>query len=171
MIGRQKRLHEVYNYVRGNFPIHTQSDFAEALKYSRVYISAAMNGTEKNLTDKLFTNICEAFPGVFNLGYLLTGEGELLAPEEQVLNEDMKNSSPVPTNDETLNMLELYARMIRGVDDLRVELKNELAEVQQIKADLQQARDDFRDATYRLTQALSRLNSGPSDSLLHAADK
>lgn len=170
-MARQDRLKEVYDYVRSRYPIHTKIDFSDALKYNRAYISSAMNGNERYLTDKLFTNICEAFPGVFNLGYLLTGEGELLAPEEQVLNEDVKNNSPAPSNDETLNMLELYARMIRGVDDLRVELKNELTEVQQIKADLQQARDDFRDATYRLTQALSRLNSGPSDSLLHAADK
>ena len=86
MIGRQKRLHEVYNYVRDNFPIHTQSDFAEAVKYSRVYISAAMNGLEKNLTDKLFKNICEVFPGVFNLDYLLTGKGSLL--NEQVIHDD-----------------------------------------------------------------------------------
>ena len=86
MIGRQKRLHEVYNYVRDNFPIHTQSDFAEAVKYSRVYISAAMNGLEKNLTDKLFKNICEVFPGVFNLDYLLTGKGSLL--DEEIIHDD-----------------------------------------------------------------------------------
>ena len=78
MIGRQKRLHEVYEHLRKFFGVHTQIDFAEALKYSRVYISAAMNGVEKNLTDKLFKNICEAYPGVFNLDYLLTGEGKLL---------------------------------------------------------------------------------------------
>ena len=78
MIGRQKRLHEVYEHLRSNFGVHTQTDFAESLKYSRVYISAAMNGNEKNLTDKLFTKICEAYPGVFNLDYLLDGEGGLL---------------------------------------------------------------------------------------------
>jgi transcriptional regulator with XRE-family HTH domain len=90
MIDRQKRLHEVYEYLRENFPIHTQSDFAEALKYSRVYISAAMNGTEKNLTDKLFTNICEAYPGTFNLDYLLTGNGQLLTIQEEVKSEQIE---------------------------------------------------------------------------------
>lgn len=38
-------------------------------------------------------------------------------------------------------------------------IKNELAEVRSLHTELQQARDDFRDATYRLTQALSRLNN------------
>ena len=52
------------------------------------------------------------------------------------------------------NMVEMYARMIRGVDDIRVELNTNLAEVRALKEDLHQAVYDFRDATYRLTQAL-----------------
>ncbi len=52
----------------------------------------------------------------------------------------------------------MYARMIRGVDDLRVELNGELAEVRTLKEDLHQAIYDFRDATYRLTQALKSIN-------------
>jgi phage repressor protein C with HTH and peptisase S24 domain len=50
-------------------------------------MSAAMNGDESYLTDNLFKNICDAYPGVFNLGYLLNGEGELLTAEESVSNE------------------------------------------------------------------------------------
>ena len=91
-MGRADRLKEVYEYVRKRFPIHTQYDFAERLKYNRAYISSAMHGNEKNLTDKLFTNICEAFPGVFNLDYLLTGEGQLLTIEEEVKSEDIEKT-------------------------------------------------------------------------------
>lgn len=83
MIERQKRLKEVYEYVRKNFGIHTQTDFAEALKYSRPVISSALNGNEDYLTDKLFKNVCEAFPGVFNLIYLLEGKSELTTLGEQ----------------------------------------------------------------------------------------
>ena len=91
-MGRADRLKEVYEYVRKRFPIHTQYDFAECLKYNRAYISSAMHGNEKNLTDKLFTNICEAFPGVFDLNYLLTGEGQLLTIEEEVKSEDIEKT-------------------------------------------------------------------------------
>ena len=97
-MGRKERLNEVYEYVRNHFPIHTQVDFAEKLKYHRTYISSAMHGNEKNLTDKLFTNICEAFPGVFDLDYLLTGKGSLLTTEEEVHNEDLEklyNPQPI----------------------------------------------------------------------------
>lgn len=80
---REDRLKEVYEYVRKYYPIHTQTEFSDALKYNRAYISSAMHGNKKNLTDKLFKTICEVFPGVFNLDYLLTGEGELLVSDEQ----------------------------------------------------------------------------------------
>ena len=93
MIGRQKRLHEAFEHLRKFFGIHTQTDFAEVLKYSRVYISSALNGNDKNLTDKLFTNICEAYPGVFDLNYLLTGEGSLLTVQEEVKSEQIKKES------------------------------------------------------------------------------
>ena len=92
MIGRQKRLHEAFEHLRKFFGIHTQTDFAEVLKYSRVYISSALNGNEKNLTDKLFRNICDAYPGVFDLNYLLTGEGQLLTIEEEVKSEDIEKT-------------------------------------------------------------------------------
>jgi vacuolar-type H+-ATPase subunit I/STV1 len=92
-MGRADRLKEVYEYVRTQFPIHTQSDFAEWLKYNRAYVSSAMHGNEKNLTDKLFTNICETFPGVFNLDYLLTGNGQLLTIQEEVKSEQIEKGT------------------------------------------------------------------------------
>ena len=50
---RQKRLIEVYNYVRQHFGIHTKQGFAEALNYGRTSMSAAFNGNEGYLTDSL----------------------------------------------------------------------------------------------------------------------
>lgn len=169
---RQKRLIEVYDHLRQHFGIHTKTGFAEAVKYGRTSMSAAMNGKEEYLTDDLFEKICEAYPGVFDLNYLLTGEGSLLTIEEEVHSEDIQKSS-IPSADQmTANILEVYARMIRGVDDLRVQLKEQLAEIQTVRSELQQARDDFRDATYRLTQALTRLNNqtGTTNNIPFAAD-
>ena len=80
----QKRLHEVFAHVRKHYDIHTQDDFAQYIGYGRTSISAAMNGNEKYLSANLFRSICDKFPGIFNLDYLLTGNGELLALEEHV---------------------------------------------------------------------------------------
>jgi len=81
MIDKQKRLKEVYEHLRKSYGVHTQIDFARVLHYSRNAITLALNGNEKYLTDSLFKNICEAYPGIFNLDYLLTGKGSLLAAE------------------------------------------------------------------------------------------
>ena len=89
MLDREKRLNEVYEHVNRYFNIHTKGEFADYIKYARAYISSAMNGNEKYLTDKLFDSICKAFPGVFDLDYLLTGKGSLLVVEEEVRNEEL----------------------------------------------------------------------------------
>ena len=80
---KQERFKEAYEYVRYHNGVHTQSALADILNMTRPAISAAMNGNEAYLTDNLFKRICAAFQGVFNLDYLLTGEGELLANSEQ----------------------------------------------------------------------------------------
>jgi hypothetical protein len=158
---RQKRLIEVYEHLRRYYGIHTKTGFAEALHYGRTSMSAAMNGDEKYLTDSLFKNICEAYKGVFDLNYLLTGNGQLITHEE-----DARISVHEQVNTEMeqkADILELYAQRIRLVDDLRMTLKEELAEVRAIRTELQQARDDFRDATYRITQLISLSSSSGYD--------
>lgn len=159
MSERQKRLIEVYEHLRRYYGIHTKTGFAEALHYGRTSMSAAMNGDEKYLTDKLFANICEAYPGVFDIDYLLTGKGNLLIRWEEPDDKyPVKEDIPL-SDDMKSNILELYARMIRGLDDLRLQLKEELADVRTIKAELQQSRDEFREATYLLTQALNLIKT------------
>lgn len=93
MLDREKRLNEVYEHVHRYFNIHTKGEFADYIKYARAYISSAMNGNEKYLTDKLFDSICKAFPGVFNLDYLLTGNGQLLTIQEEVKSEQIEKDS------------------------------------------------------------------------------
>ena len=99
MTSKQERLKEVYNHLRSYFGIHTQIDFAESIRITRPALSSAMNGNEAYLTKNLFQKICAAYPGVFNLDYLLTGEGQLLTIEEEVKSEDIEkaiNPTPAP---------------------------------------------------------------------------
>lgn len=155
MTNRKERLTEVYDNLREHHGIHTQIDLAAALGYSRPVISSALNGNELALTDKLFQKVCEVYPE-FNLEYLLTGEGSLL----QDASTDTHDVSP---SNEMGNVLELYARMIRGVDDLRVQLKDALSDAVEVKGELQQARDDFRDATYRLNVLIEKIQNKSDD--------
>lgn len=90
---KQKRLIEVYEYTRKHFGVHTQGDFADAIKAARGSVNLALNGKESYLSDKLFQRICDAYPGVFNLDYLLHGTGNLVSIEEEVRAEDTLDQS------------------------------------------------------------------------------
>lgn len=83
MLDRQKRLLEVYEYARKYLGIHTQTDFANAIGCSRAVLSSALNGNEQYLTDNLFHRICNIYPGVFNIDYLLTGDGYVITGVEE----------------------------------------------------------------------------------------
>lgn len=128
---RQKRLKEVYEYLRKSYGIHTQSDFANALRKSRNTITLALNGDKKYLTDKLFKNICEVYPCVFDLNYLLTGEGSLLTIEEEVHNEDYERLY----NPQPIDQSSLINAAIAAKDESIASLKREL----QTKDDIIQA--------------------------------
>lgn len=53
-----------------------------AMKASRSNISSALAGRETVLTDKFLQRFAASYPSVFNLEWLLTGEGDMLqAPQ------------------------------------------------------------------------------------------
>ena len=109
---RQKRLIEVYEYLRRYFGIHTKTGFAEALHYGRTSMSAAMNGDEKYLSDSLFKNICTTYPGVFNLDYLLTGEGTLLTEQGILHTIDIKNTISPTSEPEAIDYTFLIEKAV-----------------------------------------------------------
>ena len=153
MIQRQKRLKEVYDYLRKYFGIHTQTDFADAIRYSRPVISSALNGNEAYLTDKLFNTIYEKYPGVFSIDYLLRGEGELLSHDEDarasMIDED--NHQPSIT-EQAANIIDLYAGLIKEIESLRAQLKAEFEA-------LRKERIQAADLTVMLQDCLTRANT------------
>ena len=118
MLERQKRLNEVYEHLHNHFGVHTKGEFADIIKYARAYISSAMNGNERYLTDKLFTNICEAYPGTFNLDYLLTGNGQLLTIQEEVKSEQIeKESNPQQPSSYIDKLIASLEKQVKDKDD------------------------------------------------------
>ena len=167
MIERQKRLIEVYEHLRRYFGIHTKTGFAEAIQYGRTSLSAAMNGDEKYLTDSLFKNICEDFPGVFNLDYLLTGKGDLLTVEEDVKSTELGQMPTQPSAEidsssiinaalaaqmqtieslksEKTTLIEVHARELKAKDDLIQSLRDQLAAKDQLIAEQKARLIDYR---------------------------
>ena len=161
MLDREKRLNEVYEHVHRYFNIHTKGEFADYLKYARAYISSAMNGNEKYLTDKLFDSICKAFPNVFNLDYLLTGKGSLLTVEEEVRNEDVEkliNPKPVPQPeipDYVKTLVETATNIISRGEEMNQQTASLIRELQQTKKKMDTALEAIEDMKSQLAMMTS----------------
>lgn len=115
-MSRKDRLNEVYEYVRSHYPVHTKNDFADKIKYHRTYISSAMHGNNRYLTDKLFINICEAFPDTFNLDYLLTGNGQLLNVQEETKSEHIEKETNQQQPQYADKLIALLEKQIKDKD-------------------------------------------------------
>ena len=169
---RAKRLDEVYKHLFAHFGITSQKHLAEVLKVQRTGLSSAFNGNVANLTDNLFKKICAAFPGVFNLDYLLTGKGCLLAAKEDVKSTELENAKrQMPTHpsaaeidtssimnaalaaqmqtieslkSEKATLLEAHARELKAKDDLIQSLRDQLTAKDQLIADQKARLMDYR---------------------------
>lgn len=136
---RQKRLIEVYEYLRRYYGIHTKSGFAEALGYGRTSLSAAMSGKENYLTDSLFQSICQKWDGVFSLDYLLKGRGSLLLSGAKVptIPQAAADNLPDGRKESDVNQSSLINALIAAKDETIAAMQDQLA----AKEELIQAKD------------------------------
>lgn len=88
-----------------------------------------MNGNAAYLTDNLFVKICAAFPGVFNIDYLLTGEGELLLPIPLPQGQQV---SDVKEIEYTHNLFDLAMQVIKDNEALHRKLQASIAELRSL---------------------------------------
>lgn len=89
MKDKTERFQEAFEYLRAQGKVHTQIEAAAKMGATSQNFSAAMNGNLKLLTDKFLKRFNAAFDGVFNIKWLLTGEGEML--------QGVPNKGVVPT--------------------------------------------------------------------------
>ena len=155
---RQKRLIEVYEYVRKHFGIHTKTDFAEAVHYGRTSMSSALNGNEDYLTDKLFKNVCEAFPGVFNLIYLLEGKSELTTLGEQQRINHVELDSIKQTSAQSPDA-GFYKSVIDSQIQHIADLRKSNERLESMVYDRDATIQELRDEKERLTAEVSSLNA------------
>ena len=75
---RHERLKIAVNYLIENKKLNSKKDLPNILRRRPETISRSMNGKNGNPTDDFFETFCNAFSGVFNLNWLITGEGKML---------------------------------------------------------------------------------------------
>lgn len=81
------RLKKAVRYIKGSTEYVNQALIAEKIDFGRTNLSAALNGEEKYLTEGLIEKVITAFPEI-NKDWLLTGNGEMLIPEDPEEEED-----------------------------------------------------------------------------------
>lgn len=77
------RFNLAFQYLRGKGIIHSQKDLAVAMQSTPPNISSALKGDEKVLTDRFLRRFNTAFDDVFDIDWLLYGEGDMLRPEAE----------------------------------------------------------------------------------------
>ena len=130
---RKNRLKEAYKYLQSIGKIHTQKGFADALGKAEGTISRAFNGDEKALTDNLFVQITLSFPGLFNLDYLLTGEGSLLVEDGSAKVQDTDSGELSALRSRVQILEEQVARQRQIIDHYETFVELALSENRQLE--------------------------------------
>lgn len=154
---RTKRINQAFRWLIWLEKIDGKNDFAEALRMQRSNVTNVLNG-KSDASDRFLRNILTTFPGIFNRDWLLDGIGDMLATTEGIPTCSMSaanQSAETDTPEQRSSIIDLYADLIKESESFRREIKNELEEVKNLRAELQQSRDDFREATYRMTKYIA----------------
>ncbi|MCR5064951.1 MAG: helix-turn-helix domain-containing protein [Bacteroidales bacterium] len=132
--------------------IESDVDAANKIGISKSGLSRLLND-RKGVSVETLRKMNDAFGGIFNMAYF-RGESDYMLVEDAAA----ETSAPYPTTSQPdSDILELYARMIRKLDDTRVELQKEIAEVRQLKDELRLTISHLKGTTYSIPDESPRL--------------
>ena len=106
----QKRINEAYELLKWRHIIEKQEDLATIMGTSRPNVSAALAGKPAFLTINFIKRFHRSFPSLFNLDWLLKGEGEMLQEsknelEPQPIDHSSLVNALIAAKDETIATL------------------------------------------------------------------
>lgn len=154
---KNERFRVAIDYLYSKNAISSDKELAGKIGITPASLSRLFNG-KKNVSDDTIRKMNDAFDGVFNMAYF-RGESEHLLVEDVT---DAKQKAVSTSTDEpTANIIELYASLIKDIEGIRQQLKQELAELQTVKQEYLAARENFRKAIAALHPSIKYIN--PSD--------
>ena len=123
---KNERLKEAFIYLKNQGKVHTQADVAKKMNATAPNISAALKGEKKVITDSFLKRFNSAFDEVFNLDWLMTGEGEMLT------------CNAVTGNNNTVGNINSTDALLHAIDEIAAQRKMVEKSQQQIDKLLQQ---------------------------------
>lgn len=76
-----ERINKAYEYLLDTGRVHMKKDVAEIMNTKAPNISSALKGNPRFLTEGFIVRFNNAFDGIFNESWLLTGEGPMLTED------------------------------------------------------------------------------------------
>lgn len=129
----KERFNRAFAYLRGEQIIKGQKDLAEKLGATPGNISKALSGDKSALTNNLMKRFCAAFPGMFNLRWLILGEGNMLQSAEN----GSRDTQNVKVDNSTTNEIE----RLKNENEVLIKTINVMAaELSAIRADIAELR-------------------------------
>lgn len=124
-MNRKERFCSAYKYVCKKFGYVNQTQVAEEMQVGRDKISSALAGREQVLTDKFLQKFNSTFGCIFNLQWLISGEGEMLAAQKN--NQIIMSSHHITQNGNIIegNSKSIQAIMQEYIDGFQAELRKQ----------------------------------------------
>lgn len=127
---KKERFYAAYEHLLSLGRVHKQKDVATAMGSTEGNISQAMKGNPKVLTDRFLMRFIQAFPDIFSMQWLFTGDGSMLindsapAQAQPPRPYQLPDDSPVmaaeaaPLSDRDL-LVATYTTLVRLADSFR----------------------------------------------------
>lgn len=147
---RNEMFRAALDYLYRNGKATDQKAVAEITGITSTTLSRIVNDHVKKPSDDTIRRLNEGFGHIFNPAYFRGETPTMLAADAgggalhdgDTVAPDTTTKATSPSVDELTaqnNILELNARMIRSLDDLRIEMQKELAEIRVLKKQLRTA--------------------------------
>lgn len=153
------RMKQAVQWLKQNRQMF-QKDIAAKMGITEVAFTNGLKRIQIKFDENFIISFHQATDGVFSLDWLMEGTGNMF--------ENKKTTSP-SIDEPTANIIELYASLIKEIEQTRQELKQELSELQSLKQEYLTAREDFRKAIAALHPSIKYTN--PSEPTLMVAEK
>ena len=150
----QMRVVEAFTWLKRNRGM-LQKDVAAKMGTTETTISRNIKACGERTNERFLFDFNAAADNVFNMDWLLTGEGSMMAavPIHTIKKDE---PTPISPSDEIIN---LAARLIAENEALRRELQDTLADVRMLRKELATANSSIQSAVATLNAATTALRS------------
>lgn len=109
---KEERLKKAIEFLKSQGKVHKQKDVASMMGASEATISNALKGDEAKLTDKFLKRFNAAYGNIFNIDWLLEGEGEMLNEQtDKAISVNINHSTSDEENDSNYMYVETRPRL------------------------------------------------------------